>query len=181
MKKVKTKVIDHLGNTYNSEQEMCERYHISKSIFYLRYHKYNWTLEKALTTPMREHRQKQMRMDVNKNGFDTDKPFCVTGEYPSVEYVRYLRYKLAKEENKQKEHSIQREIDKILTERYLFSVMDMVYLKKYKALKKSCPTEIIFRCVGQLKDPQGIAKKIYKNFAPRMLELKSKQNIKVAK
>lgn len=161
-------MIDHLGNSYSSEQDMCEKYNISKSVFYLRYHKYDWPLEKALTTPIRRHNSKQVNRNMKKTIKNTNDRFYISSEYPSVEYVKYLRYKLSQEEDEQREKLIQNEINEIINESYWFSVMDMLYLKKIKTVRKTCPTEMIFSCNAQLKNPQGIVKKIYKNFAPRM-------------
>lgn len=42
--------VDHLGNTFNSQKEMCEHYGISDGMFEKRIER-GWPLEKALTTP----------------------------------------------------------------------------------------------------------------------------------
>ena len=56
-------VRDHLGNTYDSQKEMCEHYDVLESVFQGR-KKIGWSLEKALTTPTRSNRTK-VRININ--------------------------------------------------------------------------------------------------------------------
>lgn len=49
-KKIK-RAVDHLGNFYNTEKEMCEKYQISVTTYRARTKKYGWSIEKALNTP----------------------------------------------------------------------------------------------------------------------------------
>ena len=45
---------DHLGNHYNNLDDLCNTYHITKKLYYDRTHK-GWSLEKILTTPLRDN------------------------------------------------------------------------------------------------------------------------------
>ena len=49
------KVIDYLGNEFNSKREMCEKYGIPYSTFSTRINKLKWSLERALTIPIEEY------------------------------------------------------------------------------------------------------------------------------
>lgn len=52
-------VNDHLGNEYTSVKDMCKAYNIDKGTFITRINRMCWTLEEALTTPVKEkHRGK---------------------------------------------------------------------------------------------------------------------------
>ena len=46
-------IIDHLGQKFPTIQEMCEHWGIEYQRFYYRIHNYKWSLEKALTEPVR--------------------------------------------------------------------------------------------------------------------------------
>lgn len=52
-------VKDHLGNTFNTTLEMCHHYNISSSAFHGRYNLKKWSLEDALTTPVRDTKKKK--------------------------------------------------------------------------------------------------------------------------
>lgn len=47
------KVTDHLGNEFKSIKDMCEFHHISSKIYDNRVNRHHWSMEKALTTPLR--------------------------------------------------------------------------------------------------------------------------------
>lgn len=44
---------DHLGNNYSSIKEMCKAYDINPETFSRRINVYGWSLQKALTTPVK--------------------------------------------------------------------------------------------------------------------------------
>lgn len=48
---------DHLGHTFRNMRKMCEHWHIPHSTFLSRRHN-GWSVEKALTTPIRDNGQK---------------------------------------------------------------------------------------------------------------------------
>lgn len=69
----KDKPVDHLGNKFNTVEEMCEHWDISYSSFYTRMAN-NMTVEEALTVPLRE---KDMEpVDHLGNRFDTLQEMC---------------------------------------------------------------------------------------------------------
>lgn len=53
-------VKDHLGNTFNTILEMCRHYNISSSSFHGRYKLKKWSLEDALTRPVRDTKKKSL-------------------------------------------------------------------------------------------------------------------------
>lgn len=184
------KVIDHLGNSYSSEKEMCENYKIAPSTFYQRYHKYNWPLDKALTVPAKskdktkEHSKKQSNPNEINNKYTKKQTinrndFSVSSEFPSIEYVKYLKWQehsLLREqlskEVLEKLECIKQEMDKIHSQSFYFNIMDMLYTRKMKSIEMSYPNKVIIDCMKCLKHPQGLIKKIYVDFAQsKMIEI----------
>lgn len=67
---MKKKCTDHLGNQFESMKAMCEHWDISVSAYESRINKYHWTLERALTTSVKEFK------DVYGNQFKNNKEMC---------------------------------------------------------------------------------------------------------
>lgn len=57
---------DHLGNHYNNLDDLCNTYHITKKLYYDRTHK-GWSLEKILTTPLRDNSVKDHLGNIYKS------------------------------------------------------------------------------------------------------------------
>lgn len=47
-------ITDHLGNTFQTVKDMCDYWKISKNTYYSRMNSHHWSLEKTLTTPVKE-------------------------------------------------------------------------------------------------------------------------------
>lgn len=67
---------DHLGNEYNTIQEMCEHWGIEYRRFYYRIHNYKWSLEKSLTEPVRNG----MKVGQVVNGLEILEKFRKNGQ-----------------------------------------------------------------------------------------------------
>lgn len=101
-------VQDHLGNEYPSINKMLEHYGISKSNYRYRYLSAGWSLEKTLTTPVRNKRQDREKRfhdravyRVPKLSYESEsifdfpmgiflKDYVVKGRYPGEEYLNLL-------------------------------------------------------------------------------------------
>lgn len=55
------KVTDHLGNEFKSIKEMCEFHHIPSKIYDNRVNRQHWSMEKALTTPLRVNKNEDIK------------------------------------------------------------------------------------------------------------------------
>lgn len=55
------KVTDHLGNEFKSIKEMCEFHHIPLKIYDNRVNRHHWSMEKALTTPLRVNKNEDTK------------------------------------------------------------------------------------------------------------------------
>jgi len=55
------KVTDHLGNEFESIKEMCEFHHIPSKIYDNRVNRQHWSMEKALTTPLRVNKNEDIK------------------------------------------------------------------------------------------------------------------------
>lgn len=55
------KVTDHLGNEFESIKEMCEFHHIPSKIYDNRVNRQHWSMEKALTTPLRVNKNEDTK------------------------------------------------------------------------------------------------------------------------
>lgn len=181
MKKV---IQDHKGNIFSSEKQMCEKYGISTSAFYQRYHVNHWTLEDALSIPVRKCTRKQLQekpenADSIKKQKTVEEKFVITSKYPSQGYVKYLKYNksiLEKELNiftevyvrnvlAEKIEQIEQTINEISNESNWYQIMDMLYLGEYDLLKQKCSDDTLEKCMLLLQNPLGLIKDVYVNFA----------------
>lgn len=55
------KVTDHLGNEFKSIKEMCEFHHIPSKTYDHRVNRHHWSMEKALTTPLRVNKNEDTK------------------------------------------------------------------------------------------------------------------------
>lgn len=55
------KVTDHLGNEFKSIKEMCEFHHIPSKIYDHRVNRLHWSMEKALTTPLKVNKNEDIK------------------------------------------------------------------------------------------------------------------------
>lgn len=55
------KVTDHLGNEFESIKDMCEFHHIPSKIYDNRVNRQHWSMEKALTTPLRVNKNEDIK------------------------------------------------------------------------------------------------------------------------
>lgn len=55
------RVTDHLGNEFKSIKEMCEFHHIPSKIYDNRVNRQHWSMEKALTTPLRVNKNEDIK------------------------------------------------------------------------------------------------------------------------
>lgn len=55
------KVTDHLGNEFESIKDMCEFHHIPSKIYDNRVNRQHWSMEKALTTPLRVNKNEDTK------------------------------------------------------------------------------------------------------------------------
>lgn len=55
------KVTDHLGNEFKSIKEMCEFHHIPSKIYDNRVNRQHWSMEKALTTPLKVNKNEDIK------------------------------------------------------------------------------------------------------------------------
>ena len=82
-------VKDHLGNTFNTTLEMCHHYNISSSAFHGRYNLKKWSLEDALTTPVRDTKKKKPCEDHKGNTYPSILAMCQAYNLaPSLFYYR---------------------------------------------------------------------------------------------
>ena len=55
------KVTDHLGNEFKSIKDMCEFHHIPSKIYDNRVNRQQWSMEKALTTPLKVNKNEDTK------------------------------------------------------------------------------------------------------------------------
>lgn len=55
------KVTDHLGNEFESIKDMCEFHHIPSKIYDNRVNRQHWSMEKALTTPLKVNKNEDTK------------------------------------------------------------------------------------------------------------------------
>ncbi len=55
------KVTDHLGNEFESIKDMCEFHHIPSKIYDNRVNRHHWSMEKALTTPLKVNKNEDIK------------------------------------------------------------------------------------------------------------------------
>ncbi len=70
------KVTDHLGNEFKSIKEMCEFHHIPSKIYDNRVNRHHWSMEKALTTPLRVNKNE----DTKKTQEESKEPITAKTE-----------------------------------------------------------------------------------------------------
>ena len=68
-------ITDHLGHIYKNTQEMCNAYNINSTTFRSRLQK-NWSLEKALTTPTKQHDIRVIKEDHLGHVYDSMQKMC---------------------------------------------------------------------------------------------------------
>lgn len=61
------KVTDHLGNEFKSIKDMCEFHHIPSKIYDNRVNRQHWSMEKALTTPLRVNKNEDIKKTQEKS------------------------------------------------------------------------------------------------------------------
>lgn len=61
------KVTDHLGNEFKSIEDMCEFHHIPVKIYDSRVNRQHWSMEKALTTPLRVNKNEGIKKTQEKS------------------------------------------------------------------------------------------------------------------
>ena len=84
---IKNTVKDHLGNEFDCLADMLRYYHLSNSVFFVRYKKLKWTLEESLTTPIGKTSKTHIECrDILGNTFSTMKDMC---KYWNVSYDLY--------------------------------------------------------------------------------------------
>ena len=76
------KVTDYLGNEFKSIKDMCEFHHIPPKIYDNRVNRQHWSMEKALTTPLRVNKNE----DIKKTQEESKEPITAkTEETVSIE------------------------------------------------------------------------------------------------
>ena len=55
------RVTDHFGNEFKSIKDMCEFHHIPSKIYDNRVNRHHWSMEKALTTPLRVNKNEDTK------------------------------------------------------------------------------------------------------------------------
>lgn len=70
------KVTDHLGNEFESIKDMCEFHHIPSKIYDNRVNRHYWSMEKALTTPLRVNKNE----DIKKTQEESKEPITAKTE-----------------------------------------------------------------------------------------------------
>lgn len=55
------RVIDHFGNEFKSIKDMCEFHHIPSKIYDNRVNRHHWSMEKALTTPLKVNKNEDIK------------------------------------------------------------------------------------------------------------------------
>ena len=84
---------DHLGNEYSSIQEMCEAYGITRKRFYKRFHLYHWSLEDALTKPVRENnKDENIIKDHLGNEYASKVEMCKAYDITPVNFNHRISY-----------------------------------------------------------------------------------------
>lgn len=176
---------DHLGKTYPNEKSMCDAHGIAHTTFYQRYHVNNWTLEDALTLPVRAQKprkrdKKETVIGKKENNLKTEiSEFSIQSNYPQKEYVRYLKHEIKKwliTKNNTKDTQILLLIDekissidslaqKILTDSFHYNVMDMIFAGEQELAKIMCSQDTFQYCSFLLDNPSGTVKDIYITFA----------------
>ena len=70
------KVTDHLGNEFESIKDMCEFHHIPSKIYDNRVNRHHWSMEKALTTPLKVNKNE----DIKKTQEESKEPITAKTE-----------------------------------------------------------------------------------------------------
>lgn len=55
------RVTDHFGNEFKSIKDMCEFHHIPSKTYNNRVSRQHWSMEKALTTPLRVNKNEDIK------------------------------------------------------------------------------------------------------------------------
>lgn len=188
---------DHLGKSYPDEKAMCDAYGIAHTTFYQRYHVNNWTLEDALTLPVRpkkyrKREEKETSIKKEKNILKTEiKEFSIESNYPQKEYVKYLKNEilnLKSSKNNIKDSYVLKLIDEkisridslvqeILADSFHYNVMDMIFAGEKELAKEMCSQDTFQYCSFLLDNPSGTMKDIYITFANKF-NMQRKNGIK---
>lgn len=172
------KIQDHLGNTFLNEYEMCEKYGIGWSTYRQRIGPLGWSLEKALTTPVQRRQSNKSKETQKTEGTNKDE-FVISSNYPSQEYVKYFKFKIAQLMHEQQKisnsevHSAINDkivnfgkvIKEVLNESFFYSIMDLLYAGKSDVAEKMCTRAVIQHCTFLLNNPTDMVKDIYVHFA----------------
>lgn len=70
------KITDHLGNEFESIKDMCEFHHIPSKIYDNRVNRHHWSMEKALTTPLKVNKNE----DIKKTQEESKEPITAKTE-----------------------------------------------------------------------------------------------------
>ncbi len=81
---------DHLGNTFASKCEMCDHWHIPRTIYFRRIRD-GWSLEKALTTPVKTNKITTGVKDHLGNTFTTIDDMCQFWNISKKQYMINIR------------------------------------------------------------------------------------------
>ena len=175
-------VKDHLGDKYANEREMCEAHGISYSVFYQRYHVNGWSMEDALTVPLRGKRKSDKeRVEKSANRSVKEDGFGVTSNYPSEEYVKFLKNRKRILEQNSKNFfgeytlhilkkaiaDLDKLIDRLSADALHYTVMDKIYAGEEEKARQICSESEFQSCVFTLNNPSGMEEEIYVEFAKK--------------
>lgn len=76
---------DHLGNIFESEKDMCNYWNIKYETYKSRINR-GWSIEEALTTPIKAKHYNETKTDHLGNIFESEKDMC---EYWDINYETY--------------------------------------------------------------------------------------------
>lgn len=84
------KVTDHLGNEFKSIKDMCEFHHIPSKIYNNRVNRHHWSMEKALTTPLKVNKNEDIKktQEESKNTVATKTEKTVSIEQTEQEHPK---------------------------------------------------------------------------------------------
>lgn len=92
------KVYDHLGNEFPTKEAMCTYYGIPRATFFRRL-RIGWTLEDALTKPLKHvYTPKRKLIDPNGDTFTSIEEMCAKWNIPKKDYVLNIKMGMSVEE-----------------------------------------------------------------------------------